>query len=153
MKWHIQRFFLIFLTSWMLIGNSGISWTQETCLFTGNSKNSFDVSNHSNPFSKPHFSRSSCYQYDHFQLKFGIDHVVQKKSQVTDQVIVSHAFVGLTKPLFVGYRPSFSSQFVPQRFVPLGQIRRLAYLGVFQIWWIVGCFLFINFSTYSYAYL
>jgi hypothetical protein len=48
-------------------------------------------------------------------------------------VIVSHAFVGLTKPLFVGYRPSFSSQFVPQRFVPLGQIRRLAYLGVFQI--------------------
>ncbi|MEN9363864.1 MAG: hypothetical protein RI903_1173 [Bacteroidota bacterium] len=133
MKWHIQRFFLIFLTSWMLIGNSGISWTQETCLFTGNTKNSFDVSNHSNPFSKPHFSRSSCYQYDHFQLKFGIDQVVQKKSQVTDQVVAFHAFVGLTKPLFVGYRPSFSSQLVPQGILPSGHIRRLAYLGVFQI--------------------
>ena len=133
MKWLIQRFFLIFLTSWMLIGNSGISWTQETCLFTGNTKNSFDVSNHSNPFSKPHFSRSSCYQYDHFQLKFGIDHVIQKKSSPADEVILIHSFDPQISRNLQVYCPLVASHSIPHGFLPTSHIRRLAYLGVFQI--------------------
>lgn len=92
MKWLIQRFFLIFLSAWMLIGNSGISWTQETCLFTGHTKTSVDVTTKSGQSPKPHFSRASCYQYDHFQLKFGIDHVIQKKSSPAAEVILIHSF-------------------------------------------------------------
>ncbi len=133
MKWLIQRFFLIFLSAWMLIGNSGISWTQETCLFTGHTKTSVDVTTKSGQSPKPHFSRASCYQYDHFQLKFGIDHVIQKKSSPAAEVILIHSFDPQISRNLQVYCPLVASHSIPHGFLPTSHIRRLAYLGVFQI--------------------
>jgi hypothetical protein len=42
MKLAIKRFFLVYLATYFLVGNLGISLTQSTCLFTGNTKYSFD---------------------------------------------------------------------------------------------------------------
>ena len=132
MNWPFQRIFLIFLTSWMLIGNSGISWTQETCLYTGHEKSIFHVSNKPGKVPSSHFSRSSCYQYDYFQLKFSFDHLAQKKSVIQTHVL------GLT----TNYQPIvltaeclliIKSVLVSIGHAPPKQIRRLAYLGVFQI--------------------
>ena len=133
MKWLIQRFFLIFLTSWMLIGNSGISWTQQTCLYTGHTKTSVDVSTKSGQSPKPHFSRSSCYQYDHFQLKFGIDHVIQKKSTQSAELVLSNFLDQIPSRPFVVYHPILAYKSLTNGIIFPSHTRKLAYLGVFQI--------------------
>ncbi len=132
MKWLFQRIFLIFLTSWMLIGNSGISWTQETCLYTGHEKSIFHVSNKPGKVPGSHFSRSSCYQYEHFQLKFSFDHLAQKKLVIQTHVLgltTNHQPIVLTAERLL----IIKSVVVPIGHAPPKQIRRLAYLGVFQI--------------------
>ena len=133
MKWVFQRIFLIFLSCWMLIGNSGISWSQETCLFTGHQKNTITLSHRSNQVPTPCFSRSSCYQYDHFQLKFGTDQVVLKKISKIPEL----GYTGLLPEIGIVQNVAFyqipENRYVRVGFVPPSHIRRLAYLGVFQI--------------------
>jgi hypothetical protein len=116
----------------MLIGNSGISWTQETCLFTGHEKSIFHVSNKPGKVPGSHFSRSSCYQYEHFQLKFSFDHLAQKKLVIQTHVLgltTNHQPIVLTAERLL----IIKSVVVPIVHAPPKQIRRLAYLGVFQI--------------------
>lgn len=133
MKWVFQRIFLIILTSWMLIGNSGISWSQETCLYTGHQKKSLTLSQKSSQVPTPRFSRSSCYQYDHFQLKFGIDQVVQKKvSNIAELDLFDFcAELGIVQNL--AFYEISGNRYVRVGFVPPSHLRRLACLGVFQI--------------------
>ena len=133
MIWVFQRIFLIILTSWMLIGNSGISWSQETCIYTGQQKKSLTLSQKSSQVPTPRFSRSSCYQYDHFQLKFGTDQVVLKKISKIPEL----GYTGLLAEIGIVQNVAFyqipENRYVRVGFVPPSHIRRLAYLGVFQI--------------------
>ena len=82
MKLAIKRFFLVYLTTYFLVGNLGISFTQSTCLFTGNKKYSFDkevscCSKNTKPnFNQANmstFSRAKCCSYDQYALKFNFD--------------------------------------------------------------------------------
>ena len=82
MKLAIKRFFWVYLATYFLVGNLGISFTQSTCLFTGNKKYSFDkavscCSKNTKPnFNQANtstFSRAKCCSYDQYALKFNFD--------------------------------------------------------------------------------
>ena len=82
MKLAIKRFFLVYFASFFLVGNLGVSFTESTCLFTGNKKYSFDKAvsccskNTKNQFSQSNvssLSRAKCCSYDRFALKFNFD--------------------------------------------------------------------------------
>jgi hypothetical protein len=95
MKFAIKRFFLVYLATYFLVGNLGISFTQSTCLFTGNKKYSFDKAvsccskntkaqiSSSNASS---LSRAKCCSYDRYALKFNFDQ--------SDHKFHSHDLVG-----------------------------------------------------------
>jgi hypothetical protein len=98
MKLAIKRFFLVYLATYFLVGNLGISLTQSTCLFTGNKKYSFDkavscCSKNTKPnFNQANtstFSRAKCCSYDQYALKFNFDQTGNKiqKHQVADAVL------------------------------------------------------------------
>ena len=82
MKSAFKRFFLVYLASYFLVGNLGISFTQSTCLFTGNKKYSFDKAvsccskNVKLDFNQTHkatLRRAKCCSYDQYALKFNFD--------------------------------------------------------------------------------
>ena len=82
MKLAIKRFFLVYFASFFLVGNLGVSFTESTCLFTGNKKYSFDKAvsccskNTKTQFSQSNvssLSRAKCCSYDRFALKFNFD--------------------------------------------------------------------------------
>ncbi len=82
MKLAIKRFFLVYLATYFLVGNLGISYTQSTCLFTGNKKYSFDKAvSCCSKNTKPDFNktnkatlrRAKCCSYDQYALKFNFD--------------------------------------------------------------------------------
>ena len=82
MKSAFNRFFLVYLATYFLVGNLGISFTQSTCLFTGNKKYSFDKAvSCCSKNAKPDFNqtdkttlrRAKCCSYDQYALKFNFD--------------------------------------------------------------------------------
>lgn len=100
MKSAIRRFFLVYLATYFLIGNLGISYTQSTCLFTGNKKYSFTkavsccskISNpHSNQVNGLAFNRAKCCSYDRYALKFNFDQTGNK--------IQKHHLAGAVLPI------------------------------------------------------
>jgi len=87
MKLAIKRFFLVYLATYFLVGNLGISYTQSTCLFTGNKKYSFDkavscCSKNTKPdfnkINKATLRRAKCCSYDQYALKFNFDQTGNK---------------------------------------------------------------------------
>ena len=87
MKLAIKRFFLVYLATYFLVGNLGISYTQSTCLFTGNKKYSFDKAvSCCSKNAKPDFNRTEkttlrrakCCSYDQYALKFNFDQTANK---------------------------------------------------------------------------
>ena len=82
MKLAIKRFFLVYLATYFLVGNLGISFTQSTCLFTGNKKYSLNKAvsccskNNKPDFNQTHkttLRRAKCCSYDQYALKFNFD--------------------------------------------------------------------------------
>ena len=87
MKFAIKRFFSVYLATYFLVGNVGISFTQSTCLFTGNKKYSFtkavsccirNSKTDSNQVNAPAFNRAKCCSYDRYALKFNFDQTGNK---------------------------------------------------------------------------
>jgi hypothetical protein len=87
MKLAIKRFFLVYLATYFLVGNLGISLTQSTCLFTGNTKYSFDRAvsccskNAKSNFNQAHkatLRRAKCCSYSQYALKFNFDQTANK---------------------------------------------------------------------------
>lgn len=87
MKFAIKRFFLVYLTTYFLVGNLGISYTQSTCLFTGNKKYSFtkavsccskNTKSQFNLVKTFSLSRAKCCSYDRYALKFNFDQTGNK---------------------------------------------------------------------------
>jgi hypothetical protein len=114
MKLAIKRFFLVYLATYFLVGNLGISYTQSTCLFTGNKKYSFDKAvsccskniklnfNHANIST---FSRAKCCSCDRYTLKFNFD-------QAGNKIKKHHvAYAVLTSPSLILLEWSGSSSF------------------------------------------
>jgi len=96
MKLASKQFFLVYLASYFLVGNLGISFTQSTCLFTGNKKYAFDKAvSCCSKNTKPTFnqvntsslSRAKCCSYDRYALKFNFDQTGNK--------IQKHGFWGV----------------------------------------------------------
>jgi len=87
MKSAFNRFFLVYLATYFLVGNLGISFTLSTCLFTGNKKYSFDKAvSCCSKNAKPDFNqtdkttlrRAKCCSYDQYALKFNFDQTGNK---------------------------------------------------------------------------
>lgn len=87
MKLAIKRFFLVYLATYFLVGNLGISFTQSTCLFTGNKKYSLNKAvsccskNNKPDFNQTHkttLRRAKCCSYDQYALKFNFDQTGNK---------------------------------------------------------------------------
>lgn len=87
MRLAIKRFFLVYLALYFLVGNLGISYTQSTCLFTGNKKYSFDkavsccskkTNSHFNQTNTSTLRRAKCCSYDQYALKFNFDQTGNK---------------------------------------------------------------------------
>lgn len=87
MKFAIKQFFLVYLATYFLVGSLGISYTQSTCLFTGNKKYSFTKAvSCCSKITKPQFnqvktsslSRAKCCSYDRYALKFNFDQTGNK---------------------------------------------------------------------------
>jgi len=141
MKFAIKRFFLVYLAAYFLVGNLGISFTQSTCLFTGNKKYSLDKAvsccskNIQSSFSQSKassFSRAKCCSYDRFALKFNFDQSDQKfqHHNLAGAILPSNSFVfKQLNDLDIDQKSiSFHSNHSPP---PL--TRRLATLQVYQI--------------------
>jgi hypothetical protein len=82
MKLALNRFFLVYLATYFLVGNLGISFTQSTCLFTGSKKYSLNKAvsccskNNKPDFNQTHkttLRRAKCCSYDQYALKFNFD--------------------------------------------------------------------------------
>ena len=82
MKLALNRFFLVYLATYFLVGNLGISFTQSTCLFTGSKKYSLNKAvSCCSKNTKPDFNKSNkatlrrakCCSYDQYALKFNFD--------------------------------------------------------------------------------
>lgn len=83
----IKRILLVYLATYFLVGNLGISFTQSTCLFTGNKKYSFtravlccskNTKTQSNQGNTSLLSRAKCCSYDQYALKFNFDQTGNK---------------------------------------------------------------------------
>ena len=74
MKFFVRSFTSLFLAAWILVGTLGISWTEETFVFTGAKKSSFSkaASCCKNPL-QAHISRAKCCLLDKYQVKFNFD--------------------------------------------------------------------------------
>jgi hypothetical protein len=74
MKFFVQSFTSLFLAAWILVGSLGISWTEETCVFSGAKKSTFSkaASCCENPL-QAHLSRAKCCLLDKYQVKFNFD--------------------------------------------------------------------------------
>lgn len=74
MKFFVRSFTSLFLAVWILVGSLGISWTEETCVFTGAKKSTFSkaASCCENP-NQAHLSRAKCCLLDKYQVKFNFD--------------------------------------------------------------------------------
>jgi|GEM_PF-1015553 hypothetical protein len=103
MKLAIKRFFLVYLATYFLVGNLGISYTQSTCLFTGNKKYSFDKAvSCCSKNAKPDFNRTEkttlrrakCCSYDQYALKFNFDQTGNKiqKHDLAGAVLLTSTF-------------------------------------------------------------
>ena len=141
MKLAIKRFFLVYLATYFLVGNLGISYTQSTCLFTGNKKYSFDKAvsccskntkpnfNHANTST---FSRAKCCSYDRYAIKFNFDQTGNKiqKHQVADAVLTSPSLTFLN---LSGSRASEKLSFYYSNHSPPPLSTRLASLQAYLI--------------------
>ncbi|RXK47658.1 hypothetical protein [Aquirufa rosea] len=90
MKSIAKRFFLVFLSAWLLIGHVGLSYQVSDCLITGKKKFSWSlpVKNNSSSSDKTSISRAACYEYAHIQVKFSFDQQI-KKTQLNAEVLAS----------------------------------------------------------------
>ncbi|NGZ45345.1 hypothetical protein EWU23_12740 [Cytophagaceae bacterium 50C-KIRBA] len=103
MKSAIQRFFLVFLSAWLLIGHVGFAYRISDCLVTGKKKVTWaaPVSPKSSSSSnETSISRAACYEYAHIQVKFSFDQQIKKVQNTLDQTL-------LCSEVFV---PTFSNQ-------------------------------------------
>jgi len=141
MKFAIKQFFLVYLATYFLVGNLGISFTQSTCLFTGNKKYSFDqavscCSKNTKPqFSQSNgssFSRAKCCSYDRFALKFNFDQSENKlqKNSLSAEIFTRPTFK--FPDIFVA-KAEKHIQFYDSNHSPPPLNTRLAVLQVYQI--------------------
>lgn len=97
MKSAIQRFFLVFLSAWLLMGHVGFAYRISDCLVTGKKKISWTALNApQSPSStkETSISRAACYDYAHIQVKFGFDQQVKKVQNSLEQTqLCSEVFV------------------------------------------------------------
>jgi len=119
MRSALNRFFLIYLATYFLVGNLGISFTQSTCLFTGNKKYSFDkavsccsknTKLNFNQANTSTFSRAKCCSYDRYALKFNFDQTGNK--------IQKHDLAGAVLP---------TSSFSLLKLIELGAFEKLSF--------------------------
>ncbi|CAM3509282.1 hypothetical protein AQEC111735_12875 [Aquirufa ecclesiirivi] len=103
MKSASQRFFLVLLSAWLLIGHVGFAYRISDCLITGKKKLTWSApsSPQSSSSSKEtSISRAACYEYAHIQVKFSFDQQIKKVQNTLDQTqLCSEVFV-----------PAFSNQ-------------------------------------------
>lgn len=103
MKLAIKRIFLVYLATYFLVGSLGISFTQSTCLFTGNKKYSLDKAvsccskNAKLDFNQIHkatLKRAKCCSYDQYALKFNFDQTGNKiqKDDLAGAVLPTSSF-------------------------------------------------------------
>lgn len=88
MKSASQRFFLLLLSAWLLIGHVGFAYRISDCLITGKKKLTWSApsSPQSSSSSKEtSISRAACYEYAHIQVKFSFDQQIKKVQNTLDQ--------------------------------------------------------------------
>ncbi len=81
MKSAIQRFFLVFLSAWLLLGHVGFAYQISNCLVTGKKELTWAApaaSPSSSTSKETRISRAACYQYAQVQVKFTFDQQVKK---------------------------------------------------------------------------
>jgi hypothetical protein len=129
MRSFLQRSFLLFLATWLLLSSIGVAWTQSTCLFTGIQKESWSVRKLIDQKKTTQLKRSTCFHFKHFQIKN------------------QSAFAAKKHAIPMGNCPSNSESFAkPIRFsnsrsvfiansdqIPIAQTIRRAYLQIYQI--------------------
>ncbi|MFL0163021.1 hypothetical protein [Aquirufa salirivi] len=97
MKSASQRFFLVLLSAWLLIGHVGFAYRISDCLITGKKKLTWSApsSPQSSSSSKEtSISRAACYEYAHIQVKFSFDQQIKKVQNTLDQTqLCSEVFV------------------------------------------------------------
>lgn len=95
MKSAIQRFFLVFMSAWLLIGHVGFAYRISDCLVTGKKKVTWATLPSSSFSSKEtSISRAACYEYAHIQVKFSFDQQIKKVQNTLDQTqICSEVYV------------------------------------------------------------
>ncbi len=97
MKSASQRFFLVLLSAWLLIGHVGFAYRISDCLITGKKKLTWSAlsSPQSSSSSKEtSISRAACYEYAHIQVKFSFDQQIKKVQNSLDQTqLCSEVFV------------------------------------------------------------
>lgn len=97
MKSASQRFFLLLLSAWLLIGHVGFAYRISDCLITGKKKLTWSAlsSPQSSSSSKEtSISRAACYEYAHIQVKFSFDQQIKKVQNSLDQTqLCSEVFV------------------------------------------------------------
>lgn len=140
MRLAIRRFLSVYLATYFLIGNLGVSFTQSTCLFTGNIKYSFSKaisccskkSNASNQGKTSSIGRAKCCSYDLYALKFNFDQSVSKlqKHSLPDVILATTylCFFDMSVAPSIQELNLYYSNHSPP---PLGT--RLATLQVYQI--------------------
>jgi hypothetical protein len=141
MKSAVKRFFLVYLATYFLVGNLGISFTQSTCLFTGIKKYSLDKAisccskNAKLDFNQIHkatLKRAKCCSYDQYALKFNFDQT-GNKIQKHDLAGAVLTFPSLTSLEWSGSRAFRKLSFYYSNHSPLPLSTRLATLQVYLI--------------------
>jgi hypothetical protein len=141
MKSAVKRFFLVYLATYFLVGNLGISFTQSTCLFTGIKKYSLDKAisccskNAKLDFNQIHkatLKRAKCCSYDQYALKFNFDQT-GNKIQKHDLAGAVLTFPSLTSLEWSGSRAFRKLSFYYSNHSPPPLSTRLATLQVYLI--------------------
>lgn len=136
MRNNLKKGFCLLWAAWLLVANVGFAWSQSTCLFTGIQKTSWQYKvtccgkkSIQHPVQKTILSRTSCCQYQHFQVKHQASFVYKKQAFVLDSWVRS-LDVSFDFPI-----RTFAVDFpfnTPGKKIFLPSVRR-AYLQVYQI--------------------
>lgn len=127
------RFFLVLLTAWLLLGSIGFAWNRATCVYTGSKNYSIGTAQKCcvmDQRNQSSIGRSSCCEFDQFQVKFALDQSIKKVSILWHQAIFVPFISPVCTVLFprVLRKPTYSLAFFPP---PLRD--RLALIQVYQI--------------------
>lgn len=129
MRPFLQRSFLLFLATWLLLSSVGVAWTQSTCLFTGIQKESWSVKKLIDQNKTTQLKRSTCFHFKHFQIKHQSAFAAKKQAISMDRCLSMSEL--LVRPIrFITSRSVFVTNSDP---IPIAQTIRRAYLQIYQI--------------------